>query len=443
MVSAVHALLRAGWRFRLIAALSLLLTVGGIGAAPALAGTPFQRGDVFLSGSSGIQEFTPTGQLVQTAAGTSGATTLCFDPSGRHVILPGVGLFNASGNRLPSNWASLTSDINSLCVADGLGHVYVSDPRPDATHATFSKYDLRGDHLATFTVTPVFGLRPLALDLAPDECTMYYGNWNGGHGTYGQFNVCTNTPVASVIPSFAIDDLRVLPDWRVIATDDPSAFLVDASGQFVQSYKPAPLKTADLRFVSLDPDGTSFWLSTIDGSRSVFRFDVNSGQQLAAWTGGGPMAVYGPPLVGNADVAPTVDSNPDGTAEAFARRAQFSGQLTYLRLYLDSSSTASQAIVGVYSDRGGHPRTLLTQATITNIRTGSWNNVHVPPITVTAGQRYWLAVLAPSGAGTISFRDTAGRGRSQTSAGHGLTGLPTRWSGGRTRAIGQLSAYGG
>src|SRR5450755_3753172 len=65
-------------------------------------GVPFQRGDVFLTGSGTVQEYSPTGQLVQTVAGTSGAYGLCFDPNGTRLVVPGVGLFDRFGNVLPS-----------------------------------------------------------------------------------------------------------------------------------------------------------------------------------------------------------------------------------------------------------------------------------------------------------------------------------------------------
>jgi hypothetical protein len=84
-----------------------------------------------------------------------------------------------------------------------------------------------------------------------------------------------------------------------------------------------------------------------------------------------------------------------------------SGQLTHLHLWVDRSSTASNVVLGVCSDRKGHPGALQEQATITNVRAGSWNYVDVRPMPVTAGQRYWIAVLGPKGRGQDQL---AGRG---------------------------------
>ena len=49
----------------------------------------------------------PSGQLVHTVAATTGAGPICFDPSGAHLIAPGVGVFNSSGKLQKSKWSSI------------------------------------------------------------------------------------------------------------------------------------------------------------------------------------------------------------------------------------------------------------------------------------------------------------------------------------------------
>jgi hypothetical protein len=168
---------------------------------------------------------------------------------------------------------------------------------------------------------------------------------------------------------------------------------------------------------------------------------------LASWplgSYGTPIATYAPPLVGDANVNSTVDSNSAGTAEAFPTKAPYSGQMSRLHLYVDSSSTASQVVVGIYSNRNGDPGALQTQATITKLRAGSWNYVDIPSrLPVTAGRRYWIAVLGLSGSGKIRFRDAASGAGSETSAQHNLIALPGSWSTGKTWPTGNVSAYGG
>jgi hypothetical protein len=86
---------------------------------------------------------------------------------------------------------------------------------------------------------------------------------------------------------------------------------------------------------------------------------------------------------------------------------------------------------------------LQEQATISNLRAASWNYVNLPSISVTAGEKYWIAVLAPTGGGTLSFCDAGAGGQSETSGRPNLAALPARWSGGaHSAAAGPLSAYG-
>jgi hypothetical protein len=411
-------------------AVGVVFGVGGIAAQSALAAAPFQRGDVFSDGA----EYSPSGQLVQ-AIPAIGDRAACFDPSGRHLIVPGVGLFDNSGNLLPSNWAAVTG---YHCVADGYGNVYVNG---GIEASTVAKYDIKGDLIETFTL-PYDTVAPPSLDLAPDECTLYYSE-GFPLDAIGRFDVCTNSPetaFASVGP--ILDDIRVLPNWQVVGVFDTASNLFDVTGQSIQGYAP-PFGTDTLRSASLDPDGTSVWICCAGG---LLRYDINSGSLLSQLTGIGDLsAVYGPPLFGNADVAPNVDSNPAGTAEAFLTRVRYSGQMTRLHLYVGSSSTATQAIVGIYSNRLGQPGVLQAQGTIANLRPGSWNYVDLPSMSVTAGQRYWIAVLSPSGGGKVSFRDRRLGGLAFTSRQHQLTALPAHWSSNLRdiRLSGAVSGYGG
>jgi hypothetical protein len=84
----------------------------------------------------------------------------------------------------------------------------------------------------------------------------------------------------------------------------------------------------------------------------------------------------------------------------------------------------------------------LTTGTITGAVANAQNSVTVPGVTVTAGQTYWIAVLAPTG--TIKFRDRAavGAGSSETSLSGTLTALPATWTTGTAFADGLMSAVG-
>jgi hypothetical protein len=418
----------------------ILLFIGVIAVRPnSASAAPLQRGDILTDTSTGLQEYTPGGQLVQTIPG---AAVACIDPDGKYLIAPGVGLFDSSGNPVPSKWSSVSA---GRCVADGSGNVYVA---PVSAPYSVVKYHITGKAVQSFG--PFFTAGDgLAFDLAPDQCTLYYATWGIPAFGIGRFNVCTNTQGSQFSSWPWNDDVRVLPNWQLITLDDRSASLLDTSGDKIEDYVPSPSTGAgELRTMALDPDATSFWACcnpiTTDVSNSgAFRFDIGSGRQLSTFAGA-VSAVYGPPLLGEANVARTADSNRSGTAEAFSTAVGYTGQMTRLHLYVDSSTTASSVVVGVYSDRNGHPGSLQEQATITNLRTGSWDYADVPTMPVTAGQRYWMAVLGPKGGGTIRFRDagTSG-GRSETSPQRNLTALPPKWSAAGTGwGSAPLSAYG-
>ena len=138
--------------------------------------------------------------------------------------------------------------------------------------------------------------------------------------------------------------------------------------------------------------------------------------------------------LGSAQIYCNVDSNPPGTAEAFRYVAIRSGVTSRLSVYLDTGSTATKVMVGVYAGSlNGNPGALLTSGVISFPTAGSWNTVNVPPTTLRAGDYYWLAIAAPLKSGTIKFRDMpSGKGgATQTSAQRSLTlmgGLPKKWS---------------
>ena len=438
-------------RLRAFGALVASVALGGWGlVAPSASAAAFQRGDVFLSsGAVNIAEYSPSGQLLATIPGTSAASGGCFDPSGEHLVVPGVGLFNSSGQLLRSKWG--TDPAAGSCVADAFGNVYIAGA-VSATDWTVTKYDISGKVTSTFDLAGGGGDPPVAIALAPDECTLYYGDWQDQLGL-GRFNVCTGEQEPALSAFQFTDDLGVLPSGQILIASDESVALLDASGAPDGGFSPPPDQAAQwLRVVSPDPGGTSFWAccdlppAPPFVPDQIFQFDLASGQVLAQWSTGsqGLLGVYGPPLLGNADVERYTDYNPPGLAEAFPETVANSGQLSSLDLYAASASTASQAVIGVYSDRHGQPGALQAKTTIGSLVAGSWNDVQIPTVSVSAGEHLWIAILGPAGGGTIRFRDDDGGGGpgSITSAQGKLTTLPATWSSGTRWPTTNLSAYG-
>jgi hypothetical protein len=156
------------------------------------------------------------------------------------------------------------------------------------------------------------------------------------------------------------------------------------------------------------------------------------------------ISVSNPPqyVIGDKALEPSVDYSPQGTAEAFQAVPQKTGVVTTVQVYLDSSSTATQLVAGVYKDNNGHPGARVAQGTLSTLKPGAWNSVSIPVASVTAAQPYWIAILGSKG--QIKFRDRlgTGAGKMEVSASSTLTSLPGTWTTGLVYSDGPISTYG-
>jgi hypothetical protein len=284
--------------YAIAAAVAALLTVG----AQAATADGFARGDVLASvgNPSVIARFAPDGTPKGALANSAGAGPLCFDRSGEHLIAPGTGLYDSTGARLASAWASV-SPIGD-CTVDRAGNVYLAGGPftgdRSTGRATIRKFDLTGHPLNTYDVdaTGYTYIRSVySLDLAPDQCTLYYGL--GGGEEIKRYDVCTNTQLPLFGAAGICDQLRVRPNGQVAVTCDTYGELLDTSGTGILTFaNPSDQPTTSGRFAALAADGTSFWMGTLAGL--VARYDVASGQRVDRWTAGpglGGIAVYNPP----------------------------------------------------------------------------------------------------------------------------------------------------
>jgi hypothetical protein len=150
-------------------------------------------------------------------------------------------------------------------------------------------------------------------------------------------------------------------------------------------------------------------------------------------------------LLGDSQGAPASDYDPAGLAEAFQTTGAASGSVGTLNVFVDTGSAASQLVAGIYSDYNGHPGTLLGTGTLTSPTAGAWNAVTLAsPVSVTAGTPYWIAILSPSGMGTLRFRDhcCGGGSPAEVSKQTALSTLPATWATGTRYNDGALAANG-
>jgi outer membrane protein assembly factor BamB len=146
-------------------------------------------------------------------------------------------------------------------------------------------------------------------------------------------------------------------------------------------------------------------------------------------------------LLGDQAVESGADSNAPNKAEAFQTTASLGGSVGSLTVYLDARSTATKLYLGLYADNNGHPGTLLSQASSTTLAGSAWNTIPIPPVSVVANTRYWIAILGTTG--IPFFRDRAsGSCKSEGSSQSTLTSLPSTWTTGTVYSDCPLSAYG-
>jgi hypothetical protein len=146
--------------------------------------------------------------------------------------------------------------------------------------------------------------------------------------------------------------------------------------------------------------------------------------------------------LGDQSVEAQVDNNPSGSAEAFQYTATTTGPATRLYVYLDAGNTATQVVAGLYTDAANNPGALLGQATMTSPQPGVWNSIVLSGVNITAGTKYWIAILAPNtSTGLMQFRDTATGGLTKVSSQTTLNTLPGTWTTGSSWTNSPLSAY--
>ena len=145
-------------------------------------------------------------------------------------------------------------------------------------------------------------------------------------------------------------------------------------------------------------------------------------------------------LVGDQAVAPDADSNVAGTAQAFSYTATASGTTSAIDVYIDSATTATRLIVGIYSDNGGKPGSLLASGSTTTLQAAAWNQVSVGSVSLASGSAYWIALLGTGG--QTNYQDTsAGSAASYVESQTGLTSLPATYSSGTEYNVSPASAY--
>jgi hypothetical protein len=255
----------------------------------------FAPGDVFVSLEPGpvqwwLADGTPRAVLTSTVTGL------------------GEGLaFDRSGNLYVARWRSdamgvtgnTVEKFNSLGQSMGaVGTGYNCDPHTIAfTNADIAYVGQAGCQKSILKFVPgqtnpieMFpaeeGQGIFWMDLAPDECTMFYTSVGPN---VKRFDVCNNVQLTNfniaALPGAFTHDLRVLPDGGVLVANGEVITRLNAVGLVVRTYQGPPESTlwAGLDLVG---DGT-FWAANYFSS-TIYRFDLATGTIVDSFNTGTP-----------------------------------------------------------------------------------------------------------------------------------------------------------
>ncbi len=268
-----------------------------------------------------------------------------------------------------------------------------------------------------------------------------------GNAVYGLFSDGTNSlPEAYMAGKSSAIGLNILPanTWAHLATTYNGSILVFyINGNEVRRVTTSGNITTSSG--SLRIGGNSVWGDYFKGRIDEIRIynsalsvrEIQADMNKAVATSSPPKRLLGEQTLGSVS-----DSLPQGTAAAFQTTASVTGQITSLPVYVDTGSASTKLVAGLYADSSGRPGARLATGTLSSPKVGSWNTVLLPATKVTAGTKYWIAILSTSG--TLKFRGRVGSTAqpSETSLSTSLTSLPRTWSTGTVSGNGPLSGYG-
>ncbi|MGZ4412332.1 MAG: hypothetical protein ACXVY8_09395, partial [Gaiellaceae bacterium] len=143
-------------------------------------------------------------------------------------------------------------------------------------------------------------------------------------------------------------------------------------------------------------------------------------------------------LLGESQVSGRGSTSSAGVAYAYPFTAEASGTLASLAMYVDG--VPPNLIVGIYSDAGGKPGTLLSSATLPVTSGWAFNSVAVPAASIVSGRPYWLAFLGV-GSG-VRYRDEGAAGTAYQTTSGGLSALPSTFPAATAYTGRFLSMYG-
>ncbi|MGE5205729.1 MAG: PKD domain-containing protein, partial [Chlamydiota bacterium] len=170
-------------------------------------------------------------------------------------------------------------------VFDQAGHAYVG--QTGCSHAIL-KFDAYGNLEGAYSASTEQQGSDW-IDLAPDQCTLYYTS----QGTSVlRYNVCTKQQLSAFATGLNTAlAVKILPDGSVLVANKQDIVRFDSAGRKIMTYN----ASGENCWVSLalDSDNASFWAADYCSSDMV-QFNINSGNEVSKFNSGTPAnTVYG------------------------------------------------------------------------------------------------------------------------------------------------------
>jgi streptogramin lyase len=280
---------------RIMRAVLSLAVLTVVVTSASYAGSSYAVGDVFLGVANvGVQEYTPTGTLVQTinGGGLSGFVTgMAFQSNGNLLVTDfstgTVAQYNSSGGLINANFVTGLANPESVAI-DSSGNVYVGQ----AGAGSIKEFSSSGAPLST-TTAATQNRGTDWIDLAANQTTMLYTSEGsavksvtvpGGSQNADFSNAGTTQFALRIIPTgaFAGD---------VLVANSSDALLLNSNGTLNKSYT-LPLNGGGDFALNLDANGTDFWTAD-DSSGRVWEVNIATGAIDQTWLGGSAGADFG------------------------------------------------------------------------------------------------------------------------------------------------------
>jgi hypothetical protein len=266
----------------------------------------YTPGDVFVAiGSGEVQEFTPTGVLVQTLNDTTGSTYtagMAFDIQGNLYVtnfsLGMISEFDINGNLVNANFVSGTGQVTpeSISLPGGQFPAIVGDAdfHDQNGNGIISQYDSTGALINRWSVA-VESRGTDWSDLQPDGHTVLYTSEGISILSYDIATSTQNPDYFTGLPGSNAYAHRTLGTGQFtgddLVADSGLAALVAMNGPILQMYNLPGNSGIDFA-LNLDPTGTAFWTADL-ASGEVWEVDIATGTILQQWNSGFPGSTGG------------------------------------------------------------------------------------------------------------------------------------------------------